>query len=649
MKLREYQIEAIQAILDKWEMGVDRQLVVLPTGAGKTVIMGNAIKARKGRALFIAHRNELILQAQRSIQAIVGDGVRVATSKDRNFHSADIIVATVQSLRKGALEAIAAHGDMRTIVVDEAHHSSAPSYRNAIKHFLPKLGDKPQEFDAPHPYTLLLGCTATPNRSDGVPVKGIFKEIVYSLPIVNLIKSGHLCKVECRVVILPTPKDIVVRTRCGDFVEGDLVQLDTEFRNKIIVDAHERHARHLKTIGFCMSIAHAENLARMMRERGVVARAVHGKLTKKEICAIFADFRAGKIEAMMSRDLIIEGFDDPSVECILMCRPTKSQTVYKQAIGRGLRYFEGKESCLVIDFCDMGHSLRGACNMGCIDFFALILFAMLYKLGRWAVAALEEPVIEEEERVKAVEEEAKNNRKPKTITKVIGERMIDIVYSSKFVWVPVGEGDRQEMYTISSDPKAYLQAVVIGKSCEDGLKPYPHYTIKLVYRRDLDGNEIPISERSVYSMAMYDDSIVYDRAPKFAVFKSFEEAMEHAEARAEKFLKNEYYTKESMNNGTPISERQLQHFGAMGATEDMTMGELNMLKITKDAYYIHNILTEKPTKDQQMLMYNLGLKVNAKTKHLASQAIDKEIKRRKDLKEQKAREARESSTGGGYR
>lgn len=627
-QLRDYQEDCLRAVREAWRNGIDRQLVVLPTGAGKTVVMSHIIKGRHGRAMFIAHRNELIEQTYRCMTQVIEDGRTILTCKMQDWKSADIIIATVQSINKETLKSISRYGDLQTLIVDEAHHSTARSYRTILEHFNPSMVDPDPK---PSSHLLIVGCTATPTRTNGVPLKGIYREMVYSLPIVNLIRSKHLARVEARSVIVPTREDLVVRTRAGDYVQGDILQLNTPLRNQIIVDSYKKHAitpsgGYLKAIAFCMSIDHSEQLAKLMNEQGVRAQYVHGKMSKNDIKQIFSEFRKGGFDVLTSRDLIIEGFDDPSVCCVLMCRPTKSGLVYKQCLGRGLRYHPDKEFCLVLDFCDIGHSLRGSYHMGCIEYYAMVIltmFAFAAKCMRKAIlAAFSKDT--EEELMKYVSDLANQRKKrPKPITKHIGDRVVDIIYSSKYVWVPVGSGNLEEIITISSDKEAYLQAVLIGQTYYDRCPvPYRHYTIKLIY---LDEVETRYGNIKTYRVAMYDDRIVYRSHPKFATFSNFYEAMDHAEARADSFLKNQYFERHMMELSRPITDKQFESFkDYYPITPETTMGELNMLNISYSANKLYKAISVPASEETIKHMRRLSIDIDDSVylQHNASAMID---------------------------
>ena len=601
MKLRDYQQCALEAISKSYDSGITRQMVVLPTGAGKTVIMGHAIKAREGRAIFLAHRLELITQAAHSIKNIVGDSRSVATSSgyigdDRidDPLQADIFIGTIQSCGKKFIEKLLSYGDIDTMVIDEAHHSSAPSYRKAIQRIL-KLDDKFNFKESKK--SLLIGCTATPARSDGVTIKGIFQEIVYRVSIKDLMDLGYLANVDARVVMMPIQGERVFRTRCGDFVDADLAQLNTVPRNKIIVDAYKRLAGDKKAIAFCLSVDHSEKLANMFVDNGIKAEAVHGKMPKSERNGVLARLKSGETQVVTSRDVLIEGFDEPSISCVLMCRPTKSRTVYTQCIGRGLRTYQNKEYCMVIDFCEMGHSLRTACHMGMIDFFFLvslsvlccILRAMLYRLG--VIIGL----IREKQLKEKTVSLGGGKRPQNIVSRRVGEREVSIIDNNNLLWIYF-DGT---LISPSNDFKAKIQGIVV-ELCEGG------YKVKLAEKVPSEGiaNYIFID--------MHKDIMDYDQA------------IDLAEDIAELKVKNNRIMVSHTKDTTTALSSTTSSLKFMGATPECSKGDIVKLRANYNAKKIYSCLKDEPPTPNQLFFLKKD-KVVAKTKRQACVLIN-EIK-----------------------
>lgn len=340
MKLRPYQIEALDAIDKNLEVGTSKQLVVIPTGGGKTVVFSQIPQRHPGRMLVLAHREELLTQAKEKIEW-ANPTLTVEIEQGQNVAdiNADVVVASTATLGRensSRLEKFA-RNQFATIIIDEAHHAAAPSYRRILDYFTPKLR---------------LGVTATPQRGDKQRLIDVFDEIVYFKTIQELIEEGYLSNLAGYRI--PTDVDISdVKTSNGDYQIGDLsAAVNIEPRNRLAVETYRELAHNKKTIAFCVDVAHAEDLAASFNSSGIPAGVIHGKLSTEDRAQVLADFRANKISVLTNCMVLTEGFDEPSVECIILARPTKSQLLYTQIVGRGTRLHPGKERCLVIDLAD---------------------------------------------------------------------------------------------------------------------------------------------------------------------------------------------------------------------------------------------------------------------------------------------------------
>jgi superfamily II DNA or RNA helicase len=376
-----------------------RQLLVLATGLGKTVCFATlpqfgdmqrwlqTYPVQKQKILVLAHRDELIKQAADKISDInPGLIVEIEKANQKASPFSDVIVASVQTLRGKRLQKLDPD-DVRIVIVDEAHHATSPSYTKIFQHFglLPPDafgGDKPEtgkaddvlrwqraRLDAWDQYhgddKLLLGVTATPRRSDNVGLEAVFQDVVFSMGIREGIEAGYLSRIRAKRVLSSTSLDSV-GTVAGDFNQGDLEEaVNTDDRNKLAVKAWLEHATGRKTIAFCASVAHAEDLANEFRLAGIPALAASGKLNDTDRKEVLRKFRASEIQVLTNCQLYTEGFDEPSVDCILHTKPTKSSIQYIQMTGRGTRLWPGKEYCLVIDVVDVTrrHSLLTASDL----------------------------------------------------------------------------------------------------------------------------------------------------------------------------------------------------------------------------------------------------------------------------------------------
>lgn len=238
------------------------------------------------------------------------------------------------------------------IVVDEAHHAVAATYRRVFDHF--GLFEKDCQ-------RLLVGFTATPRRGDKLTLAEVFEEIAYARSLPEMVRAGFLCPV--RGWRVHSSVDIGgVRIRHGDFVESDLARaVDVPERNRLVVDGYRRLAPGRRAIVFCVNVAHAQALARGFEEEGVPAAAVWGAMTLEQRRGALRRFRDGEVSVLTNCNVLTEGFDEPRVDCVLMARPTRSQLLYAQMVGRGTRLHEKKSDLLVIDIVDNSarHALAG--------------------------------------------------------------------------------------------------------------------------------------------------------------------------------------------------------------------------------------------------------------------------------------------------
>lgn len=342
MKLRDYQQEAIDNILTALDNDVRRQLVVLATGSGKTVVAAHLHDRIGGKTLFLAHRKELLHQAANTYKALHPNlSVSIEQADSHATQEDDVVVASVPTLGRSGSERIMKFGKNHfdTVIIDEAHHFSEDNstYSNILSYFTPKLR---------------LGITATPQRGDSKSLIGVFDEIVYFKPMDELIKDGYLSPITGYRI--KTDTDISsVKSRAGDYIQSDLSEaVNNEERNKTIVKAYKELASERKALSFCVDVQHAYDLRDEFIAHGVNAATVVGETHPDERARIFQDFRNGSIRVLTGANVFVEGYDEPSVDCVIFARPTKSQVYFSQAIGRGTRLFESKQDCLIIDVAD---------------------------------------------------------------------------------------------------------------------------------------------------------------------------------------------------------------------------------------------------------------------------------------------------------
>jgi ATP-dependent helicase IRC3 len=357
MLLRPYQHEALMRVREAYKAGKRRVLISLPTGTGKTVVFAHfpsTLKMRK-RLLVLAHREELLVQAQDKFRSV--DPQLKAEIEQAGAHASDdakVVVASVPTLARshGARLSRLQPNDFSIIVVDEAHHAVAPTYRRIFDHF--------GLFEPATP-RLLIGFTATPRRGDHQGLGEVFEEVCYARDLREMIVGGYLAPISGWRVDTDVSLD-GVKVRHGDFVESQLADVvNTRIRNHMLVKAYRDLARGRRTIVFCVNVAHAQAAQLVFAEAGVRAAAVWGMLPKDERRATLARFSEGELDVVTNCNLLTEGFDEPRVDCVIMARPTRSKLLYAQMVGRGTRLHPDKTDLLVVDIADNSrtHQLPG--------------------------------------------------------------------------------------------------------------------------------------------------------------------------------------------------------------------------------------------------------------------------------------------------
>ena len=347
--LRDYQGECLSTIKARYLDGVRRQLICLPTGSGKTIIFAEFPRyfQIKKQMLVLAHRAELLDQACDKIRR-ANPELRVEVEQAGRSAEPDshVMVASVPTLgRKGSNRLRRLDPDrFFLIVVDEAHHATAKTYRRILEY----LG----VFE-PDTRKLLVGFTATPKRGDGQGLDAVFKEIVFSRTLPEMIQAGYLSPVVGYRV--ETDIDLSrVKTRMGDFVTSHLSQaVNVEARNHLVVKVFRSHLKDRQTLCFCVDVAHAHLLAETFNAEGIPAGAVTGNMERSERAKVLNEFSSGKIRVIVNCMVLTEGYDEPSVEGIILARPTKSTLLYTQMIGRGTRLHPNKDNVTIVDIMDV--------------------------------------------------------------------------------------------------------------------------------------------------------------------------------------------------------------------------------------------------------------------------------------------------------
>ena len=320
MELRPYQQEAVRAINERWGEW-QRELLVLPTGCGKTVVFNTIANQRPGRTLILAHREELIEQARDKYNRMFGDMPGKIKAQENDIRR--VTVGSIQTMMRRDYS-----GQFDTVIIDEAHHAVSPSYQKLLQQL---------------PDAKVLGVTATPDRGDKKSLARYFDGIAYEYSLKTAVEDGYLCEIKAKTI--PLEIDMTnVKISVGDF-QVDSVAESLEPYLPQIADAIIREASARKTVVFCPLISIAQELASMIPG----AKEVNGtSADRKEILEWFD--HAGPGAVLCNAMLLTEGWDCPSCDCVVVLRPTKIRALYCQMIGRGTRLSPGKENLLILDF-----------------------------------------------------------------------------------------------------------------------------------------------------------------------------------------------------------------------------------------------------------------------------------------------------------
>lgn len=334
MNLRPYQLAAKAAVFEQWE-SVDKTLLVLPTGTGKTIVFSAVTEecVRQGkRVLILAHRGELLAQAADKLYKTTGLKSAVEKAEQSCLGSFyRVTVGSVQTLmREKRLKGFAANY-FDTIIIDEAHHAISESYQNVLRHF---------------PAAKVLGVTATPDRGDMKDLGSVFESLAYEYTLPQAIKEGYLSPI--KAVTIPLTLDISgVATQAGDFKASDIdTALDPYLYQ--IADEMLKYCAERKTVVFLPLVKTSQKFRDILNERGFMAAEVNGE--SEERAEILEAFDKGEYNVLCNSMLLTEGWDCPSVDCVVVLRPTKVRGLYCQMVGRGTRLCEGKTELLLLDF-----------------------------------------------------------------------------------------------------------------------------------------------------------------------------------------------------------------------------------------------------------------------------------------------------------
>ena len=352
MELRPYQAEAKAAVFEQWDKGAFKTLLVLPTGCGKTIVFAKVAEdcVRQGyRVLILAHRGELLEQAADKIKK--STNLRCATEKAEQTCLGSwfrITVGSVQSMQREKRLSQFSEDYFNVIIIDEAHHCISDGYQKVLQHF---------------PDAKVLGVTATPDRGDMRNLGEFFESLAYEYTLPKAIREGYLSPI--KAMTIPLQLDLSgVSIQSGDFKAGDIATALDPYLYQI-ADEMMKYCRDRKTVVFLPLVKTSQKFKEILNEKGFKAAEVNGE--SKDRAEVLEDFDRGEYNVLCNSMLLTEGWDCPSVDCVIVLRPTKVRSLYSQMVGRGTRLCEGKSHLLLLDFLwhTERHELRHPADLIC--------------------------------------------------------------------------------------------------------------------------------------------------------------------------------------------------------------------------------------------------------------------------------------------
>lgn len=335
MELRPYQQEAREAIFEQWDGGVLKTLLVLPTGCGKTIVFAKVTEdcVRRGdRVLILAHRGELLEQAADKIRQSTGLGCAVEKAEETCMGSwFRVVVGSVQTMMREKRLGQFPEDYFQTIIIDEAHHCISDSYQKVLNHFSSAK---------------ILGVTATPDRGDMRNLGSYFESLSYEYTLPKAIKEGYLSPI--KALTIPLKIDMTgVGVQAGDFKASDIsTALDPYLQG--IAQEMEKYCKDKKTVVFLPLVKTSQKFRDLLNAHGFRAAEVNGD--SQDRSEVLEAFDRGEYNVLCNSMLLTEGWDCPSVDCVVVLRPTKVRSLYCQMVGRGTRLSPGKDHLLLLDF-----------------------------------------------------------------------------------------------------------------------------------------------------------------------------------------------------------------------------------------------------------------------------------------------------------
>lgn len=335
MELRPYQAEAKAAVFEQWDKGTLKTLLVLPTGCGKTIVFAKVAEdcVRQGyRVLILAHRGELLEQAADKIKKSTNLGCATEKAEQTCLGSwFRITVGSVQSMQREKRLSQFSEDYFNVIIIDEAHHCISDGYQKVLQHF---------------PSAKVLGVTATPDRGDMRNLGEFFESLAYEYTLPKAIREGYLSPI--KAMTIPLQLDLSgVSIQSGDFKAGDIATALDPYLHQI-ADEMMKYCRDRKTVVFLPLVKTSQKFKEILNEKGFKAAEVNGE--SKDRAEVLETFDKGEYNVLCNSMLLTEGWDCPSVDCVIVLRPTKVRSLYSQMVGRGTRLYEGKSHLLLLDF-----------------------------------------------------------------------------------------------------------------------------------------------------------------------------------------------------------------------------------------------------------------------------------------------------------
>lgn len=335
MRLREYQEQARTSVLNEWASGIKKTLLVLPTGTGKTIIFSKIVEDRVkqgDRVLILAHRGELLDQAADKLIKSTGLGCAVEKAEESCIGQwFRVVVGSIQSLQRENRLHKFDKEYFDTIIIDEAHHCLSDSYQRVLNYFN---------------NANILGVTATPDRGDMKNLGSFFESLAYEYTLPKAIKEGYLSPI--KALTIPLTLDLsTVSMQSGDYKMGDLGSVLDPYLEQI-ADEMVKNCSNRKTVVFLPLIATSQKFTSILNQKGLKAVEINGG--SKDRTEILEAFENDEYQVLCNSMLLTEGWDCPSVDCIVVLRPTKVRSLYSQMVGRGTRLFPGKNELLLLDF-----------------------------------------------------------------------------------------------------------------------------------------------------------------------------------------------------------------------------------------------------------------------------------------------------------